>query len=377
FLNCTQINEAFIPTIAISHIGRCASHITITGGDTIESNAFNNRSNILSITINDGVKSILEYAFQRCSNLTSIIIPDSVETIEEMAFYKCDALQYNLYENGHYLGNENHPYQWFIKAKNTNITSCTIHQDTKYIYSRPFENWNSLTTVVIPKSVVSIAKDAFTVYCYNLSNAYYEGDIEAWCNLHVQVFPDRSISNHFFLRNSDNEWEEVKNLVIPDTITEISDYQFFAFNSLTSISIPSSVKAIGKNAFYECTKLEKIQIEHGVESIGNQAFYYCKDLLSIELPDSINSVGNYAFSNCSNLKYLIINKGVKEIGKDLIAFTKVDSIYFKGTEEEWKKISIDSTNAKLDSVTKYFYSETAPTEQGNYWHYVDEIPTKW
>ena len=34
-------------------------------------------------------------------------------------------------------------------------------------------------------------------------------------------------------------------------------------------------------------------------------------------------------------------------------------------------------NSVLLSKTIYFYSEEQPTEPGNYWHYVDGIPTPW
>jgi hypothetical protein len=43
----------------------------------------------------------------------------------------------------------------------------------------------------------------------------------------------------------------------------------------------------------------------------------------------------------------------------------------------WKGIEIDSNNSKLTSATLYYYSETTPAESGNYWHYVDGVPTPW
>ncbi len=35
------------------------------------------------------------------------------------------------------------------------------------------------------------------------------------------------------------------------------------------------------------------------------------------------------------------------------------------------------SNSNLTSATRYYYSETTPTEAGNYWHYVDGVPTPW
>jgi hypothetical protein len=49
-----------------------------------------------------------------------------------------------------------------------------------------------------------------------------------------------------------------------------------------------------------------------------------------------------------------------------------------GTEEDWNKIDIDENyNLYFICATRYFYSETQPIESGNYWHYVDGVPTPW
>jgi len=45
------------------------------------------------------------------------------------------------------------------------------------------------------------------------------------------------------------------------------------------------------------------------------------------------------------------------------------SVYYLGTAEEWKEISIYSGNTPLTSATRYYYSENQPTTAGNYWHY--------
>lgn len=43
----------------------------------------------------------------------------------------------------------------------------------------------------------------------------------------------------------------------------------------------------------------------------------------------------------------------------------------------WSKINIDSYNSNLTSATRYYYSETQPSDEGDYWYYVDGIPTVW
>ncbi len=56
------------------------------------------------------------------------------------------------------------------------------------------------------------------------------------------------------------------------------------------------------------------------------------------------SIGDWAFNGCSKL-----------------------TVFYKGTIEEWKKISINNY-LNLDEIL-YYYSENKPTDDGNYWHY--------
>lgn len=50
------------------------------------------------------------------------------------------------------------------------------------------------------------------------------------------------------------------------------------------------------------------------------------------------------------------------------------------TNMDNKRIALQKLNKKnnvLNAATKYFYSESEPTEEGNFWHYVDGEPTIW
>lgn len=54
------------------------------------------------------------------------------------------------------------------------------------------------------------------------------------------------------------------------------------------------------------------------------------------------------------------------------------NVFYRGTKKDFEYIAIDEfRNEDFESATKYFYSEEAPTEEGNYWHYVDGVETIW
>jgi hypothetical protein len=71
---------------------------------------------------------------------------------------------------------------------------------------------------------------------------------------------------------------------------------------------------------------------------------------------SVTSIGTDAFAPCSNLT----------------------EVYYNGSAAEWNSIYINSYgNAPLKNATRYYYSETEPTTEGNFWHWVDGEVVIW
>ena len=111
------------------------------------------RSDIVKVTIRNGVTSIGQYAFSGCTNLTSVSIPGSVTVIENSSFIGC-----------------------------TKLASVTIPDGVTSIGGAAFSRCSSLTSITIPSSVTSLRLSAFS-QCTGLTDVYYHGTKADWNNI--------------------------------------------------------------------------------------------------------------------------------------------------------------------------------------------------
>ena len=86
-------------------------------------------------------------------------------------------------------------------------------------------------------------------------------------------------------------------------------------NEIRSIVIDESVISIGEYAFSDCSNLTSITLPDSLTSIGEGAFYCCSNLPSITLPDSLTSIDKYVFSDCSSLTSINLPSFISSIVK--------------------------------------------------------------
>ena len=313
--------------------------------------AFYDKKSLMNVTIPNSVTVIHSYAFGKCIGLTNITIPNSVTVIHSYAFLGCSGL-----------------------------SDITLSNSLSVIDAYVFSRCGSLANIVIPSGVKTIGFSAFRG-CIKLTNINLPNSVT-------------SIGGSAFSGCS-----SITSITLPNSVTSIGGSAFSGCSSLTSITLPNSVTSIGGYAFLSCselrsvgwnaknchragspsdpifsncTKLEKIVIGKQVEVIPSAAFCSCKALKYVELSDNITSIGSYGFSNCDNLTEIILPKSITSIGEWMLGNARIDRIYYKGTEEEWENISIGDYNYGLLGATRYYYSETKPEVEGNFWHYNDK-----
>ena len=117
-------------------------NVSIGDGVTkIGNSAFCRCRNLYSITISDSVTSVERYAFSNCDKLINVILPETITSIEVSAFSSCDSL-----------------------------TSINIPKGVTDIPAGTFTDCEKLSNIIIPDSVTYIGRGAFAD-CKNLSSA--------------------------------------------------------------------------------------------------------------------------------------------------------------------------------------------------------------
>lgn len=96
------------------------------------------------------------------------------------------------------------------------------------------------------------------------------------------------------------------------TVTEIGNWAFKEWNTLTEVTLPNTVEIIGFQAFFNCSNLTKVIIPEGVRKIGQNAFNGCSQLTSITIPSTIENM-NTAFSGNTALSHVTLTNGISEI----------------------------------------------------------------
>ena len=375
-------------TVLINYpIGSERTSYNIPDGVTrINESTFRECTSLKSIIIGNGVTVIDRYAFYNCKNLICVTIPNSVTVIGWYVFDICSSL-----ETVNYKGTKAEWKSIDISDENYNLIGAMIKCTDGII---------GYAHTVIDNLEYSLVDDTATVIGYTFASQSVS--IPKSVDYEGYKFDVTSIGGHAF-----DNCTSLLSVVIPDSVTSISDGAFFDCEGLKDVYYTSTedewnkitigndnenltnatihynfepepsnkqtgscgdnvtysldtetgvltISGTGKmkdysgedSPFYQNSNIKSVIIENGVTSIGNLAFSSCNSLIEVSLPSSIISLGVSAFSGCENLMSISIPANVADI----------QSIAFAGCKK-LTSIEVDSNNENYSSINGVLFDK--------------------
>ena len=202
----------------------------------VDSSAFLNCNDLISIVLPEGVTNIEKKAFSGCTNLISVSLPSSLKFIETESFYECSSLN-----------------------------SINIPESVKSIGDSAFKGCKKLKRIAIPSSVTTIGNYAFQG-CNELIAVKIFGVVN---RLGSEVFRDCT---------------SLTDIKLPQELKTIGSYCFSGCTNLQNIELPQQLETIEKKAFNDCQNLKSIMIPNSVTNIGAYCLSGCTALEEISIP---------------------------------------------------------------------------------------------
>ena len=275
------------------------NNIKIIEGEDGSYGAFNNCTNLESVTLNANLEQLGGGMFRYCPKLTSVNLQDTkVTKIPRYCFYQSGLTEINIPATITEIG-----YYAFRYCDSL----VTITVDAAAIPENCFEPYSSdkskLTTINIGKNVKSIGNYAFRNQIHVTS-----------LNIDPEV-SELAIGNYAF-----NNLDALTTLTLPEGIASIGNYAFYDCDGLETVTVPASVATLGTNVFNGCGALRTVTFAEGspLTEIPASTFYYCQQLETVTLPAGVTKFGNYAFYYCTSLRELVLGDAFTAIGSSAI-----------------------------------------------------------
>lgn len=358
---------------------------------------------LTAIEIPEGITTIKPYTFAGFGGVKTITIPKSVTKIERDAFLDCiSAIKTTSgasyiekwlvgFEGGKTSATILENTVGIVEGvfENTEVTAFTVSASQLEILPKDkvvsltirdgelpesaFVDFTSLKSITINSSVKSVDEKAFlgaVATEYSIASSYIN-------YLNKAQVTSLTLTSGSIKRADIIDLTSLTTLVISSGVTNIEDGCFKDMTSITSLSIRGGITVIPKEAFSGCTSITSIALYTGLNSIREDAFKNCTGIITTE--NGVDYIQGWVVEADKSAESVIISKDTVGIADGVFdKNSSIKTIYYMGLYTDWTKVKQNLTsNVQIKSASVYFYREIAPFSEGNFWHFVDGVPTPW
>lgn len=332
---------------------------------SIGEKAFQNRINLVSVTLASTIKNIHPKAFTGARMLSSVSVDSSSSYFTDVngVLYTKDMKEIKLCppkncNNFIVPGTVEKIGDYaFYGHKDGGVSTINFNEGLVEIGERAFYENTAITTLNFPSTLRKIGNGAFN--CVSAVGCIQQVRF----NDGLEVIGDSAFVGAYFKDK----------FSLPSSVKQIGSYAFANCTAITGFKFPKSLEVLGDNAFAGATGILEITIEEGntnfvvrdnllytsdmkkvvmcpsghtkevnivegvteigdyafymvdqaqvynfpstLTKIGKQAFAHCYGLRSFEIPDSVTQIGENCFDLCESLKTVTFGSGLKEIPK--------------------------------------------------------------
>lgn len=246
------------------------------------------------------------------------------------------------------------------------VTNLIIEEGITDLSSYAFSGFENLLTVTLPETLVSIGRETFSG-CTALENVYLPESVNT---ISVCAFSDCSALTTIIMpkhmetikMKAFYECRSLEMIEIPEGITELETSVFQNCSNLMSVSFPESLNRIGNSTFNGCGNLKEITLPSNVAEIGDGAFRGCGSLVTIDASkSSLGIIGANAFRSDSLLANILFPESVTMVGNAAFIYcSKIQNIWYAGTDGQWAQISIGTDNTCLTECPNIIFQTAEP-----------------
>lgn len=274
--------------------GEQPTEITLST-ETIGNFAFYRVPYIVSVTLEDTVKTIGQAAFAECSALTTVTM-NGVETIGESAF--AEDSQITSITGFDTVKNIGLQAFYSVSIDNLDLSSIETIAEQAFYYA-------TISSMNVGSNLVSIGRDAFSHASGN-----YSLDFEfALEELASKTF-ESEFANPAYYASSVTFNGEAAPETVTLTMAEIKPYAYAGVQFINLVL--DGVETVGNGAFYKNNQLVSVEMSDSVITLGSSAFYNCTHLANVTFSNSLTEIMPYTFVN-TNIVDVVLSDSIKVV----------------------------------------------------------------